>query len=187
MIALSSDCLIFKMEDGQSMPCSADMIAIEMAGQGTSDFDEEFVQQAANAVFHYYKHEKGQLSVTVGEFAGSLEKVLQGFALQASPVSPPLSTQSRDGVVFSDLRRIARESGRGCELIFFPRLREELRRNLAIGTRMLHLGGLRSCVKHLLGAQRRSQRCRELEEQIVHFVRECLTVERTVQMAVLVD
>jgi hypothetical protein len=32
MIALQSDCLIFQLTNGESVPCSADMITVEIAG-----------------------------------------------------------------------------------------------------------------------------------------------------------
>ena len=82
MIALSSDCLLFKTSSGESIPFSAEMISVELSGDGTGVFDPEFLKHAASAVFHYFKHDLGRLTVTVGEFAGALEKVLRGFGLK---------------------------------------------------------------------------------------------------------
>src|SRR2546423_11895525 len=81
MIALSSDCLLFELASGESLPMSPDMIAVELVGEGTAPYDQEFVSHAASAVFYYFKHELGRASVSLGEFAEALEKVLQGFKL----------------------------------------------------------------------------------------------------------
>src|SRR5882724_7302431 len=83
MIALSSDCLLFEMASGESMPLSADMISVELVGGSAVNYDEEFVNHAANAVFYYFKHELGRRTVSLGEFAEALEKVLHGFKLPA--------------------------------------------------------------------------------------------------------
>jgi hypothetical protein len=37
--------------------------------------------------------------------------------------------------------------------------------------------GLRGCVKQIAGARRWSQRCEQLEDQIISFLRECLNAE----------
>ena len=76
-----------------------------------------------------------------------------------------------------DLARLARESGGGCALFFFPRLRDELRQYLGQSPRMLRFHGLRGCVKELAGARRWTVRCQALEEQVVEFLRECLGAE----------
>ena len=126
----------------------------------------EFVRHAANAVFHYFKHELGRQTVTAGEFAGALEKVLA--RIQAAPAARTASRLAlRRGR--SDLCRLAGESGGGCELFFFPRLREELRAQLQQAPRVLRFHGLRPCVMQLAGARRWTARCQNLEEQIVAY------------------
>src|SRR6516162_2615935 len=129
MIALSSDCLLFQTTNGESIPFSAEMISIELSGEGVGGFDPEFLKHAASAVFHYFKNDLGRVTVTVGEFASALEKVLRGFGLQAQPAQPsaPMSSHVPRRILKSDLRQLACESGKGFELFFFPRLRDEMR------------------------------------------------------------
>ena len=174
MIALASDCLLFKMASGETIPCSADMVAVELGGDTAELFDSEFVRHAANAVFHYFKHELGRQTVSLGEFAGALEKVLGGFAATAQLSAV---TRSRPRVLEFDLCRLADESGPGSELFFFPRLRAELQRRLQQAPRMLRFRGLRGCVKQLAGARRWSLRCQSLEGEIVAYLRQCLSAE----------
>ena len=83
MIALAYDCLLFQTSNGESIPFSAEMISVELTGEGIGEFDPEFLKHAASAVFHYFKHDLKRVTVTVGEFAGALEKVLRGFGLQS--------------------------------------------------------------------------------------------------------
>ena len=143
MIALASDCLLFRMASGESVPFSADMVSVEVLGETANLFDSEFVRHAANAVYHYFKHDLGQEIVSAGEFAGALEKVLLGFAVTARAgavvkPTPPIRE--------ADLRRLACESGKGFELFFFPLLRDEMRRHLRLSPRVLRFRGLRGCV-----------------------------------------
>lgn len=185
MIALANDCLLFQTSSGQSVPFSAEMISVELTGEGFDVFDPEFLKDAASAVFHYFKHDLGRITVTVGEFAGALEKVLRGFCLQPGPVEQNTAVRR---ILRSDLRQLACESGKGCELFFFPRLRDEMRQQLNQSPELLHFGGLRSCVKQLTGARRWTRRCQTLQDQIVEFLRNCFATEASpAQCALLVE
>lgn len=191
MIALAFDCLLFQTSNGESIPFSAEMISVELTGEGIGSFDPEFLKHAASAVFHYFKHDLGRVTVTVGEFAGALEKVLRGFGLQSEADEQngehvyDFSKDEEENeketpeprVLKSDLRTLACESGKGFELFFFPRLRDELRQQLLQDPEVLHFRGLRSCVKQLTGARRWSPRCQTLQDQIVEFLRNCFTSE----------
>jgi hypothetical protein len=174
MIALQSDCLLFQLTNGESVPCSAEMISVEIVG-GVDDLpDPEVLRHAAASVFHYFKNELCRETVTVGEFACTLEKVLRnlGFTIRAGA----LESRSQE-MLESDLCLIARESGDSFELFFFPRLRDELRAQLRQSPRVLRFRGLRGCVKQLAGARRWSGRCEKLRDQIVEYLRQCLTAE----------
>ncbi len=185
MITLAADCLVFQMAGGEQIPFSADMISVELMGETVEWFDADTVKHAAKAVFHYFKHDAGRQTVTVGEFTEALEKALRAFRQHDRPVTPPTADP---GVVESDLSQLALESGPGRELFFFPRLRDNLRQHLVQGPRILRFHGLRGCVKQLVGVQRWSLRCVNLEEQIVSFLRECLKAEgKTSRFALLVE
>ena len=185
MIALASDCLLFQMSNGEAIPFSADMISAEMTGDTASLFDSEFLRNATKAVFHYFKHDLGRQSVSLGEFAGVLEKVLRGFVMTAKAA---VKNEPRPGLLESDLCRLAQESGHGRELFFFPRLRDELRQQMKQAPRVLRFSGLRGAVKQLVGAQRWGLRCQDLREQIVEYLRECLSAEETkTEFALLVE
>jgi hypothetical protein len=174
MIALSSDHLIFQLTNGESVPCSAEMITIEIAGNSDGLIDTEMLRHAAASVFHYFKTELDRQTVTVGEFSLALEKVLRGFGLTLYADEPPPLPQQ---ILEADLRHIARESDNSLELFFFPKLRNELRSQLRRSPSVLRFRGLRGCVKQLAGAQRWSNRCERMQDQIVSYLRECLTAE----------
>jgi len=126
---------------------------------------------------HYFKQEQGRESVTLGEFAEALEKVLQGFKFAETPFESDGENESR--VLEADLQQLATDSGEAFELTFFPRLRDEMRSRLqqSPSPQMLRFRGLRNCVLQLTGARRWSPRCQNLEEQIVEFLRTCLSAE----------
>lgn len=180
MILLQPDCLVFRTSDGENIPCSAQQVVIELIGDSAAYLDEEVIHNAAQAVLHYFKSELGQTLVSVGEFAQALERVLRGFGFDVrSPDQGKEPTHEKpDGQVASaDLRHLALESGKAFELVFFPRLREELRSQLDRHPALVRLHGLRGCVKQLVGTRRWTSRCQHLNDQIVAFVRECLRGE----------
>ncbi len=121
MIALLSECLLFQLTNGESVPCSAEMISVELVGGADCLLDPEVLRHAAASVFHYFKAELCRESVTVGEFAGALEKVLRnlGFTIRAGAVE----SRSR-GTIETDLGLMAKESGDSFELFLLPALAE---------------------------------------------------------------
>jgi hypothetical protein len=175
MISLAEDCLIFRTGTGDGVPYSAEMISIELMGDTAKMFDPEFIKHAAAAVFHYFRVELDRESVTVAEFSLALEKVLRGFNLDEEPAEP--AAEPAPLVLKSDLCALVAETGKGCELFFFPRLRDELRTKLGQSPQLLCFQGLRGCVKQLTGARRWTNECRTLEEQIVDFLRQCMFQE----------
>ena len=125
MIQLAGDCLIFRTATGEAVPQSIETIQVELIGETAAQFDAEFIKQAAGAVLHYFRDELGRPSVTMAEFSIALENVLRGFKMAAA--TNPSSVMTGPKVAQSDLCRLATEAHNGGELIFFPRLREELR------------------------------------------------------------
>ncbi|HTY88347.1 MAG TPA: hypothetical protein VMB80_12840 [Candidatus Acidoferrum sp.] len=174
MIALQSDCLLFQLASGESVPCSAEMISVELTGNVEGRLDPEVLRHATASVFHYFKNDLERESVTVGEFAQALEKVLRnlGFSIRTG-----VTDAGTREVIETDLGRFVRESAASLELLFFPRLRDELRAQLRQSPRLLRFRGLRDCVKHLTGARRWSPRCEQLQDHIIEFLRSCLTAE----------
>jgi len=174
MIALHNECLVFQLNNGESVPCSADMIAVEIVGETNSLLEPETLRHAAASVFHYFKTELARESVTIGEFSLALEKTLHhlGYSIHAHPPGGEPGEISD-----ADLGLLARETGGSLELHFFPRLRDEMRIRLRTSPRVLRFHGLRGCVKQLAGARRWSPRCEQLQDQIVNYLRGCLTVE----------
>ena len=166
MIQLRSDCLEFEISTGESIPCSAELVTIELIGQAVENIDPEIVRHAAAAVLHYFKEELGRSQVTIDEFSSALETVLGRMGLSVQN-----ENEEDDHIVELDLRQIAFESGKGYELVFFSRLREELDSKLGESPEILHFMGLRSCVKQLCGAKRWSNRCSTLRDQIVEYLR----------------
>lgn len=183
MIAFAANCLVFELPSGDRVPFTADMISVEVVGEGLSVINPDVVRHAAASVVHYFKHDLGQDTVSLGEFAEVLEKVLQGLGYNVQP-APETSSTALGGP--SDLRELAREAGHAGELVFFQRLREALRAQLRHTPGRVAFCGLRSCVKLLAGARRWSPRCQWLQEQIVGYLRECLGAETPPGQCVLV-
>lgn len=174
MIALQSDCLLFQLASGESIPCSPEMISVELVGDSAGQLDPEMLRHAAASVFHYFKVELERQTVSIGEFSLALEKALRNLGLTIR--AGDFETRSQE-IIETDLGLFARQSDGSLELFFFPRLRDELRTQLRQSPRMMRFRGLRGCVKQLSGAKRWSNRCEKLSEQIVEYLRGCLTAE----------
>ncbi len=180
MIALKTNCLLLQLTNGESVPFSPEMLSVEFAGEVPPLIDSEFLRSAADAVVYYFKHELEREAVTPSEFAVALAKVLRGFG-------PKPNETHHAGVIESDLSQFMLQGAQEGELFFFPRLREQLRAQLRLDPRELRFRGLRKCVKVLAGTQRWTPRCAEVRDQIVEFLRNCLTAEaRAETCAVLV-
>lgn len=183
MIALHNNCLLFQLHNGESVPCSPDMICVEIVGESDSLLEPETLRHAAASVFHYFKIELAREAVTIGEFSLALEKALYhlGYTIRAHEAG------TRPGDLGdTDLVRLVRDKGDSLELFFFPRLRDELRLQLRQSPRVVRFRGLRACVKQIAGARRWSRRCEQLEDQIIAFLRECLTAETALNECALV-
>jgi hypothetical protein len=178
MIRLRPDCLVFKSAAspaGEATPVSVQQITLELLGHAANYLDAAVLKEVASGVLHYFKEDLGQETVSAQDFAVALEKALceMGFDVKTSTVlDQPLR------VAEADLQGLARANCEGWELAFFPRLREEVRRQLVGGPQLLRFRGLRGCVKHLVGTKRWTQRCQDLQDQIVGYLRTCLTTER---------
>jgi len=183
MIALRSDCLLFQLTSGESVPCSAEMVTVEIVGEPHNLLDPEMLRHAAASVFHYFKVELDRESVTIGEFSRALEKVLSHLGYTIHAGGP--GGQAGD-INEADLLRLVREAGDSRELFFFPRLRDELRVQLRQSPRVVRFRGLRGCVKQLAGVRRWSPRCEHLQDQIVAYLRGCLTAETEQNQCALV-
>ncbi|MCU0782797.1 MAG: hypothetical protein MUF81_01870, partial [Verrucomicrobia bacterium] len=88
MISLASGCMLFELPSGESIPFSAEMISIEVMGDGVGTLDPDIVRHAATSVFHYFKYDLARQTVSVGEFAEALEKVLRDLGFQTQPEEP---------------------------------------------------------------------------------------------------
>jgi hypothetical protein len=181
MIQLRPDALFFKTSSGEVIPCSAEQVTVEFIGDAKNLLDPQVVQHAAHAVLHYFKIEQGKNQVSVGEFAQALATVLRGFGLEVKGDEQCPDADCSPGtlrpVAEADLRQLAFDSGKGFELLFFSRLRDELRCQLRRSPRFIRFKGLRGCVKQLAGARRWNGRCQQLNDQIVGYLRDCLTTE----------
>ena len=191
MILLRPVCVVFKTSDGESIPCSAHDVTVELIGDSAGWLDTELVAHAAEAVLHFFKSEKGKDSVSVGEFSEALERVLRGLGIdvkatgKATDSAAPASNTPAPRIVDADLRELAGESDGG-ELLFFPRLRDTIRRELDGTPMVIRFTGLRDCVKRLTGAKRWSAHCQSLNDQIVDYLRNCLGSERAGERCALV-
>jgi hypothetical protein len=207
MIRLRPDCLAFKSSSGDSIPCTAEQVVIELIGDAAQWLDKDVVRHAAQAVLHFFRTEKGQETVSFSEFVEALEHVLRGLGLdiKATPASDvtasgaPAATGSTGfnlvasgaptaaakananaisrRVVESDLQALAGESAGGAELFFFPRLRDEVHRRLDGAPLVLLFRGLRACVKQVVGVKRWNPACQAMNDQIVEYLRTCLNAE----------
>jgi hypothetical protein len=171
MIQLHPEYLIFRTSNGELVPCSAETVTIELIGDASSILDPETVREAAAAVVHYFKYDLGQETVSVCEFSQALERALRCFGFEVTT-----SSNENTAPAGTDLREVARAADH-FELTFFQKLRDEFQKQTGNPDEVVRFWGLRACVKQILGAKRWCRRCDTFSDQIVDFLRECLTVQ----------
>ena len=175
MIQLNNDSLLFQLADGQVIPCSVERFTFELVGENAQSIDNELVREAAAAVVHYFKSELKRTTITVGEFTQALEQVLRSLGFSVTAALPPAAQDVGDPEL--DLGDLAVEATPGFELAFFQRLRAEMHRRLSNSPQIVRFTGLRRCAKQLVGARRWSDRCTRMSDQIVDYLRDCLSRE----------
>ena len=171
MIPPPTACLVFKPGTTE-ISCTGGEVCLELVGEGVASIDTEMIRQVAAGVLHYFREEQGRTSITVGEFAEALVRVLKGFGMHVGMEDAPVPPSTWNE---TDLIRLAGECDGVFELAFFPRLRREIDQQVNPESRVLKFTGLRECVKRLSGARRWSGRCEEMSDQIVAFLRHCLS------------
>jgi len=185
MIQLHPDCLVFRTSEGELIPCSAETVTIELIGEASSILDPDTVREAAAAVVHYFKHELKRETVSVSEFSDALERALKCFGYEVSTQAGQLEGKEAGGAEASqqakkpcgtDLRAVARAAV-DFELGFFQGLRDEFQRQAQGAPEVFSFWGLRDCAKEIVGAKRWCQRCERFSDQVVGYLRECLSAE----------
>lgn len=176
MIELRRDCIWLAQEDGEVVPCSVDDLTFEVVGSAASNVAPEVLRNAAAGVLHYFKAELGKVRITLGEFAEALGRVLAGLGYTVEVLGPEGSAgegiiRQESVIQTTDLRALARASGKMGELDFFPRLRSLLREQLAVSPKAVEFHGLRPAVKQLLGRKHWTRECDELETRILEALR----------------
>lgn len=167
-------CLVFKTASDQ-IACGAAELNIELVGEGLDGSEAELVREAAAGVLHYFREELQRESVTVGEFSVALAKVLRGFGLNVES----WAKVAEPGVMAeADLTQLAARAEGTFELGFYAQLRAELARQLEPKPSLVRFVGLRHCVKKLAGARRWSVRCETLSDQIIEYLRRCLSEQK---------
>ena len=172
MIQLHPEYLIFRTSQGELIPCSAESVTIELIGDASSFLDPDTVREAAAAVVHYFKNDLGQHTVSVAEFSDALERALKCFGFEVTTSA----LENGRAPVGTDLREVAAAS-EDFELCFFKQLRDEFQRQAKDSAEVVRFCGLRGCVKRILGAKRWGQRCERFSDQIVAFLRICLSID----------
>ena len=173
MILLADNCLVFQTASGESIPHTAESISVEVLGDAANLFDPNSSSTPPPPSFIITGMNSAAKPSPSRNFPSRWKKSCaasssrQESAAQASgsahhPVRPPPARPA--------IRRRRRT-------FFFPRLRDELQALLRQSPQMLCFQGLRQCVKQLSGAQRWSRRCQELQDQIVEFLRTCMSRE----------
>jgi hypothetical protein len=175
MIQLHPDYLFFQTQHGETIPCSAESVTIELIGDAASFLDPEVVREAAAAVVHYFKDELGRETVSVAEFSRALEKVLSGLGFTVTSSSE--SEEGEMAIGHADLERIVEHAENGFELLFFLKLREEFQKQVQQSPELLNFCNLKPCVKQLVGVKRWGPRCEMLSDEIVGYLRGCLETE----------
>ena len=185
MISLASDCLLFQLANGESVPFSAEMISVEVSGDSAG---------SSNRISSNTRPTRSSITSRTTSAArrspspNSPARWKKSCAASAScrPRRPEAVTP-RPPVLDADLLHWRANPGWVVNCFSFPACATNYG-PLRSEPRLVRFHGLRGCVKQLAGARRWSPRCQTLQVQIVEYLRECLSAEtRAGECALLVD
>jgi len=142
----------------------------DQEGTGARRLQPWLCETAVEAVLEYFRHDLRRQRVPLAEFVMVATRLLESFIRDVVISSRNLS--------HLDLLEVARRSGTGFELEFYPRIRRFFLERLdpaepggAAGRKTLHLTGLRQCAKFMAGRRRWSKRCAEARDEILALIR----------------
>ncbi len=172
MIQLNPNCVVLELQGGNTLPCSVELMTVELLGESASWIDPEILKNINQAVILYLRDELGKHLVSFHEFAEVLEQVLKGFGFDMTLPRTELAPSGR--IEKTDIADWLGRKDQGLELMMFQRLRSELSKKLNNEPPcVLWIHGLRACVKSHLGARRWSRKCQDLNAQLISFLRDC--------------
>ena len=170
MIQLHTDCLVFETSDGETIPCSAEDVTVELLGDAARELEEQIIEEASAAALYYFKQELGRKVVSVAEFTLALERILRGFGYKVKPIHDESTTTSAREAE-TDLHNLAHQAGEGLEMVFFCTLRNQIHADLHGKPELLRVKGLREAVHKLTGTKNWGPRSQKLNDQIVDYLR----------------
>ena len=95
MIQLNPDCVVLELEGGNNLPCSVELMTVELLGETSSWMDPEILKNINHGVIVYLRDELGKQLVSFEEFAEVLKKI--GFRLPRRQLSQLPTPPPRDG------------------------------------------------------------------------------------------
>ena len=170
MIQLHTDCLVFETSEGESIPCSAHDVTIELLGDALNEIEPSLITEATEAVLYHFKIDLDRTSIKVSEFTIALEQILRGFGykIMAAGEEDEIANHS---AAETDLHHLAHQAGEGLEMVFFCTLRDQIHADLHGQPELLKVKGLRDAVHKLTGTKNWGPRSQKLNDQIVDYLR----------------
>lgn len=167
MIALPQAMPFIRIGDTSLALCRTDWLTqtLTNATQGT-DVPGWMAEDISRGVESFLtKHYKGTVIDSDDLFA-RIEKTLANLGLNdvaanIDKTPPPVRVS---------LSELARRAGSGYELAFFQLLEEQLRSATAGGAHRVECHGMKNCVRRLSSSKKWSQRCDQLQDEIISFV-----------------
>ena len=171
MIQLHTDCLVFETSNGESIPCSAHDVTVELLGNAVNEIEPDLITEAAEAVIYHFKIDLGRGSITVSEFTLALERILRGFGFKVMAADENTAEGFNLSATETNLHDLAHQAGEGLEMVFFCTLRNQIHADLHGKPEMLKVKGLREAVYKLTGTKKWGPHSQKLNDQIVNYLR----------------
>lgn len=159
---------------------SAEQVAFQLVGPKAQQYAEE-IRAAVAAVVYFFRNDLGRSTVSLADFAATLDKALAGLGL-----SLELPLRQAELGLETDLASLLAWAPESREGAGFAPLRRHLREQLRVRPAVIRYCGLRDCVRRALGVPRWTPRCQRLADQIVGFLRACLQADGRGSRCILV-
>jgi hypothetical protein len=179
MILPREDIAWIKTDEGRVAPFDGERLAdsIQRAAARVGHSDSLLAESIAAALQLFVCEGTGQRTLTAREVADLVASVLSMLGFEE--IAQAYALQERRAQIRLD--EMAARADAGLELEFFRQLDAALGAAADGRTALMEVGGLRTCVMRLRGAQRWGASCRRLAEEIVNHVRVRVALLRPTQ------
>jgi len=168
MICFSGNLPVLQIGNHQVVGYGTEWIeeSLKRAAASSNRLDFPFIEDIRDGIVHYLEHRCSLRLLPIEDLYEKMRCMLNclgctAIAHNLTVLSPPITIS---------LAQSAREAGTGFELAFFLKLGQDIEELIAKGVESIRFCDIEECSRILRGHRTMTKSCRQLAEEIIHFV-----------------